>query len=57
MAVNKPTLTKEGEHWVVRLDTGDGKPQVYRCATEQLGKQLIATLLATAQEPPTKPRP
>lgn len=56
MAENKTTLTKEGDHWVVRLETSDGKVQQYRCASEQLGKQLIATLLLRTQEPPTKPQ-
>ena len=56
MAENKPALTKEGGGWVVRMYSNTGKPQVYRCATEQFGKQLIATLLLTTQEPPTKPQ-
>jgi hypothetical protein len=45
----KPTITKEkteeGTVWVIRLtDTGNGKTQEYRCASEQQAKQLAAVL-------------
>jgi hypothetical protein len=42
----KPTLTsEEGGVWVVRLEKENGKVQEYRCANEQLAKQLAAVLV------------
>jgi hypothetical protein len=42
----KPTLTaEEGGVWVVRLENDNGKVQEYRCASEQLAKQLAQVLV------------
>lgn len=56
VAEKKPTLTEDGNGWVVRLETSDGKVQQYRCSSEAQGKQLIATLLLRTEEPPNKPQ-
>jgi hypothetical protein len=39
----KPTVTKEDDVWVIRVET-NGKVQEYRCATEAQAKQLALVL-------------
>jgi hypothetical protein len=43
-----PTVIKEGDVWVVRVERPGGKMQEYRCASEAQARQLEAAL---------KPRP
>ena len=43
-----PTVTKEADVWVVRVERPGGKMQEYRCASEAQARQLEAAL---------KPRP
>ncbi len=39
----KPTVTKEEDVWVIRVEN-NGKVQEYRCATEAQAKQLALVL-------------
>jgi len=42
---SKPTMTKEDDVWVIRVENVSGKTQEYRCATEKQAKQLFNALL------------
>jgi hypothetical protein len=42
-----PTVTKEADVWVLRLNNTTGKPQEYRCATEAQARQLALVLTPT----------
>lgn len=46
----KPTLSKEGEVWVVRVEGEGGQLHEYRCATEAQARQLLEALTARPLE-------
>ena len=39
-----PTVTKEADVWVVRVERAGGKMQEYRCASEAQARQLKQSL-------------
>ena len=43
--VREPTLTREGEHWLVLAPGPTGRVQEYRCTTESQAQNLLAALL------------
>ncbi len=45
----KPTITKEEDVWVIRLEKGNGKVQEYRCASEGQARQLASVLMPREQ--------
>ncbi|MBZ4421026.1 hypothetical protein [Myxococcus sp. RHSTA-1-4] len=40
----RPTVTKENDVWVLRIEKDNGKMQEYRCATENQARQLAMVL-------------
>jgi hypothetical protein len=44
MTDSKPTLVKEADVWVLRIENPNGKVQEYRCASESQARQLAAVL-------------
>jgi hypothetical protein len=47
----EPVVTREDEVWVLRLDSGDGKVQEYRCATEAQARALALVLAPKDKKP------
>ncbi|MFP2930466.1 hypothetical protein ACLESO_35765 [Pyxidicoccus sp. 3LG] len=40
----RPSVTKEDDVWVLRIEKENGKMQEYRCATENQARQLAMIL-------------
>jgi hypothetical protein len=46
-----PTVSKEAELWILRLTNPNGKPQEYRCTTEEQARQLALVLTPSEKAP------
>lgn len=49
----QPTVSHEGELWLLRVPQDNGKIQVYRCSSENQARQLLLVLAPPV--PPPKP--
>ncbi len=47
MSQGRPVVVREDEVWVIRVESGNGKTQEYRCATEVQARQLASVLTRT----------
>ncbi len=45
-----PTITHQGDLWIVRVWNAKGKTQEYRCASESQAKQLLLVLASKPAE-------